>query len=471
MSVFNLATVEPHAYVYRTFFQAQMNVGCEPRKLIFGETNYSFFSERPVPACSLKSIIRGDVMPKIVHPICCGIDVHKSFVVACIATTDEMLVTTYKRKRFSTFADDLRRLAAWLAQHNCKDVCMESTGKYWIPVWNVLESTCKLVLAHPKYLKAIKGKKTDKRDAKWIADIFKHDLLNGSFIPPADIRQLRDLVRYHCKLTNYTTGEKNRAQNCLTVSNIKLDDVFSDVFGKAASAITARLLESNERFDVRPYLTKNIKATPEEIQAAVDGEMCVNQAEKLRIIRSHMDSLALCKLNLESAILTIAEKFLSQINLVLTVPAIQTFSAIAIIGEIGVDMSVFPTSRHLCSWAGLTPQNDQGAGKKKTTRISRAGAYIKPLLVQCANSAIRSKQHPEIANRYHAIKKRRGHKKAIIAIARMLLTAIYNILKKSEPYNAELYRQSDKPPIQREVTVEQAIFILQRQGYLVTSTS
>jgi len=155
------------------------------------------------------------------------------------------------------------------------------------------------------------------------------------------------------------------------------------------------------------------------------------------------------------------------VSLVSTVPGIQSFSSIAIIGEIGVDMSVFETSRHLCSWAGLAPQNDQSAGKKKTTRISRAGVYIKPLLVQCALAAIKSNKHPEIKNRYQAIKKRRGHKKAIIAVARILLTAIYNFLKKSEPYNADLYRQSDKPPIQREVSVEQAIFIIQRQGYLV----
>jgi len=261
--------------------------------------------------------------------------------------------------------NDLRRLAKWLADNNCRDVCMESTGKYWIPVWNVLESTCDLVLSHPKYLKAIKGKKTDKRDAKWIADIFKHDLLNGSFIPPAEIRQLRDLVRYHTKLTNYTTGEKNRAQNCLTVSNIKLDDVFSDVFGKSASAITSRILESNKPFDVAPFVDGRCKTPIEQIQAALDGMMCAEQAEKLRIIRSHMDSLALCKAKLESEILSVAEQFLPQINLVTTVPGIQSFSAVAIIGEIGADMSVFETSRHLCSWAGLAPQNDNNTGKKK----------------------------------------------------------------------------------------------------------
>ena len=408
-------------------------------------------------------------MLKIVYPICCGMDVHKSFVVACIATTNDHGVTNYKSKRFSTFTGDLRRCADWLSENNCKDVCMESTGKYWIPIYNILEHTCNIVLAHPKYVKAIRGKKTDKRDAKWIADIFKHDLVSGSFIPPADIRQLRDLVRYHWKLTNFNVGEKNRAQNCLTVSNIKLDDVFSDVFGKAASAITTRLLESNEPFDVKPYLTKNIKKPIEQIQAAVDGEMCAEQAEKLRIIRSHMDSLELCKLNLESLILSTAEKYIPQLNLVMTAPGIQSFAAIGIISEIGVDMSVFPTSKHLCSWAGLTPQNNESAGKKKTTRISRAGAYIKPLLVQCALCAIRTKQFPEVRNRYLALKKRRGHKKAIIAIARMLLTAIYNILKWNEVYNSELYRKADRPPAHREVSVEEAIFILQRQGYLVTA--
>ena len=410
-------------------------------------------------------------MLKIVYPICCGMDVHKSFVYACIASTNEQGVTTYKSKRFSTFTRDLRFCASWLAENNCKDVCMESTGKYWIPIYNILEPTCNIVLAHPKYVKAIKGKKTDKKDAKWIADIFKHDLVSGSFIPPADIRQLRDLMRYRWKLTNFNVGEKNRAQNCLTVSNIKLDDVFSDVFGKASTNLINRLLENpTEKItDVSFFRTKGMKASDEEVLAAVDGEICPEQAEKLRIIRSHMDSLELCRLNTESLILSVAEKYTPQINLVSTVPGIQTFAAIGIISEIGVDMSVFPTSKHLCSWVGLTPQNNESAGKKKTTRISRAGDYIKPLLVQCALAAIKSKNNPEIRNRYLNIKKRRGHKKAIIAIARMLLTAIYNILKKNEPYNSELYAHcNNTPPEHRAVSVEEAIFILQRQGYLVT---
>lgn len=408
-------------------------------------------------------------MLKIVYPICCGMDVHKNFIVACIASTDAAGITTYKRRRFSTYTGDLHLCAKWLQENNCRDVCMESTGKYWIPIYNILEITCQITLAHPKYVKAIRGKKTDTKDAQWIADLFKHGLVSGSFIPTADIRQLRDLVRYRWKLTNFTTGEKNRAQNCLTVSNLKLDDVFTDVFGKTASAITDRILESSEPFDVTPFLSKRIKTPKEKVQAAVDGTMCPEQAEKLRIIRSHMENLQLCKANLESLILETAKKYLPQLELVMTVPGIQAYSAIGILAEIGVDMSVFPTSKHLCSWAGLTPQNNESAGKKKTTRISRAGAYIKPLLVQCALTVCRSSKHPEIKNRYLALKKRRGHKKAIIAIARMMLTAIYNILKKNEPYNPELYlRCNNTPPEHRAVSVEEAIFILQRQGYLVT---
>ena len=338
---------------------------------------------------------------KIVYPVCCGVDVHKSFVVACIASTDTQGVTTYKRRRFSTFTKDLRLFADWLKQNHCNDVCLESTGKYWIPVFNILEQSCKVVLAHPKYVKAIRGKKTDNRDARWIADIFKHDLVSPSFIPPHDIRQLRNLCRYDRRLVGFSVGEKNRAQNCLTVSNIKLDDVFSDVFGKSASAITEQLLlNPNGNFDVAEFVDGRCRQPKEKIQAAIDGAMCHEQAEKLKVIRSHLANLGTCRASLKSVIHSIAEQFQPQINLVLTVPGIQLDSAITIISEIGVDMSVFPTVKHLCSWAGLVPQNNQSGNKRKTTRISRAGTYLKPQLVQCALTVCNSDKHPEIKSRY-----------------------------------------------------------------------
>lgn len=410
-------------------------------------------------------------MLKIAYPVCCGIDVHKKFLVACIASTNASGVTTYKSHRFSTFTKGLRELAEWLYAASCNDVCMESTGKYWIPVFNILELTCKVVLAHPKYVKAIRGKKTDKKDAKWIADIFKHDLVSGSFIPPLVIRQLRDLMRYRYKLICLMSSEKARTQNSLTVSNIQISNVVSDTFGKSAQAIIAKILEdpSDTSFNIAPLVHRSMLSKIPELELAIDGLISPEQAEKMKIIKQHFDSLMLCKANLESIILALAEPYLHQIELVLSVPAINNpFTAIAIIAEVGVDMSVFMTSKHLCSWAGLTPQNNESAGKKKTTRISRAGAYIKPLLVQCANACVTSSKHPEVRNRYLTLRKRRGHKKAIIAVARMLLTAIYQILKKDEPYDPELYKKAVAPPKDREVSVDQAIFILQRQGYLVS---
>lgn len=397
-------------------------------------------------------------------------DVHRDFLIACIASTNSQGVTEYQSRRFSTYTGELRKLRDWLGSNGCKDVCMESTGKYWFPVHNILEETCNVVVSHPKFVKAIKGKKTDKKDAQWIADLFKHDLVRGSFIPPKDIRQLRDLCRYWVKLSSYMTGEKNRAQNCLTVSNFKLDDVFSNVFGKSASAITMQLLEHpGESFDVAPFVDCRCKTPVAQIQDAVDGAFSREQAEKLKIIRSHMDSLGKHKAELESLILGVAEAYIPQIELLLTVPGINdTFTAIRIIAEIGADMSVFETSKHLCSWAGLTPQNSESAGKKKTTRIGKSGAYLKPLLIQIAIAAGRSEKYPEIYGKKQALKKQRGAKKANVAVARRILTAIYHMFSKDEPYNPSAYAKEDKPPVVRQISQEQAFSMLARMGYVVS---
>ena len=411
---------------------------------------------------------------KIVYQTCCGIDVHKTFVVACIATTNKQGVTTYKRHRFSTFTQGLRELLQWLLDNNCKDVCMESTGKYWIPVYNVLENDCTIVLAHPKYVKAIRGKKTDKKDAKWIADLFKHDLVAGSFMPPADIRQLRDLMRYRYKLTCFMSSEKNRLQNCLTVSNIQLASVVTDTFGKSSQKILDKILENplDTSFDIEPLIHGSLKKKLPELELAIDGYITTEQAGKLKIIKKHFEDLESRKAELEELILALASPYQQELDLILTAPSFtNVFTAIGIISEIGVNMEAFPSAKHLCSWAGLTPTNNESAGKKKTVRVSKAGCYIKPLLVQCANAVVKSTKHPEIRNRYLRLRKRRGHKKAIIAIARMLLTALYNMLKNKEPYNAELYRKSDVLPVNREITVEQAIVMAQFQGYKIKSAT
>ena len=411
---------------------------------------------------------------KVVYQTCCGVDVHKSFLVATIIKTISGVEPSYQKKRFSTFNNSILQFKNWLIENQCRDVCMESTGKYWIPVYNILEKDCSIVLAHPKYVKAIRGKKTDKKDAKWIADLFKHDLVAGSFMPPAGIRQLRDLMRYRFKLTCFKSSEKNRLQNCLTVSNIQLGNVVSDTFGKSAQAILDKILENpaDTSFDLEPLVFKSLKKKLPELRDAIDGYITPEQAGKLKIIKAHYESLESRKAELEELILALAAPYQQELAILQTAPGISSdFTAIGIISEIGTNMEAFPSAKHLCSWAGLTPTNNESAGKKKSVRVSKAGCYIKPLLVQCANAVVKSSKHPEMRNRYLRLKKRRGHKKAIIAIARMLLTALYNMLKNKEPYNAELYRKSDVLPVNREITIEQAILMAQFQGYKIKSAA
>lgn len=406
---------------------------------------------------------------KIFRKNCCGLDVHKTWIFACVGITDANGRTEYKEARFSSFSRGLRELSDWLATHGCKEVCMESAGKYWIPVFNILEQTCQVTLAHPKYTKPQKGNKTDRKDARWICDLFMCDMVKPSFIPPPDIRQLRDLTRYRKKLTNMLTSEKNRALNCLTVSNLKLDDVFSDVFGKSSRSIIGHILEHpGETFDVAPFVDRHCKHPVAEIQAAVDGAVSREQAAKLRECLQHMDELEAHKKNVEEEILRLAEPHSVQLSLIRTVPGLSgdPMSAITILSEIGADMSVFPTAKNLVSWAGCCPRNDQSGGKVKSTRISRAGAYLKPILVQVANAVVKSDKFPECKERYRRLKARRGHKKAIIAICRMLLTAIWNILSKGEPYSAAGYLTDKLTEHSVVITKAQGLELLRKRGYI-----
>lgn len=348
---------------------------------------------------------------------------------------------------------------------------MESAGKYWIPVFNILEKTCLVTLAHPKYTKPQKGNKSDRKDAKWICDLFMCDMINPSFIPPPAIRSLRDLVCYRGKLTNVLTGEKNRAQNCLTVSNLKLNDVFSDVFRKSARSITEYILvHPGEPFDVAQFVDRRCKSPLSEIQAAVDGAVSPAQAVKLRQCLDHIDQLQQHRQQLEQQILLICEPFADVLRLLRTVPGFNNapMTAITVFSEIGGDMSVFPKAKNLCSWADCCPRNDQSGGKVKSTRISRAGSYLKPLLVQVVNALIHSKKHPEFGERYRRIKARRGHKKAIIAVCKMLLTAIWNILSKLVPYSPVGYLHtpySDAPS--KTLTISQGLSLLRHRDFVL----
>lgn len=306
-------------------------------------------------------------MLKIVHQICCGVDVHKKFIVATLASTDSENITTYKTKTFQTFTHDLIEFKNWLLSNNCNEMCMEITGKYWVPIYNILEDSCNITLANPKFIKSIHGKKTDKRDSIWIVDLHKHGLVRGSFIPPKQIRELRDLNRYRSKLVKFRSSEKNRIQNSLTVSNLMISSVVSDTFGKSSSAIIKYALEHPDKLDINytELLHASLLPKAEQINLSIKGSISKEQSAKMKVAFNHFDYISNCLEQLDNVISIISADYKEQISLLSSVPGITPKSAVVIISEIGVDMSKFDTSKHLCSWAGLTPQNNESAGKKK----------------------------------------------------------------------------------------------------------
>ena len=410
---------------------------------------------------------------KIVYPVCCGIDVHKSFLVATIVTVTELRTLSYRKKRFSTFNKDLGELKKWLIENNCFDVCMESTGKYWIPVFNILEPDIRVVIANPKWVRAIKGNKDDVKDSKWIGELFCFGLVRSSFIPNKDIRILREYTRYRSKLVNMRSSEKNRFQNGFTVCNIALDSVVSDMFGKSASKIADYLL-TNENPDAKHCATmlhRSLKKKADAVVESIEGfQLTEEQKFRMLQVRHHMEYLELAIELLDTKLETLTKPYAAAIKLLCTIPGMKNDSAVTIISEIGTDMSQFASSRRLCSWAGLTPGNNQTAGKKKTVKITRAGVYIKPMLVQAAHAAVKCTSQPYYKIKYENIARRRGKKRAIIAIARMILTAIYNMFCTGEVFNPSDLKQIDMPEEVKQKhlkkSINNAIDLLKKQGIL-----
>ena len=293
---------------------------------------------------------------KVTYQTCCGVDVHKSFLVATIVKTTGGIEPSYQKKRFSTFNNSILEFKQWLLDNHCHDVCMESTGKYWVPVFNLLEDKINVVIANPKWVKAVKGNKDDTKDSKWIGDLFRLGLVKGSYIPCKKVRILREYTRYRYKLVSCRSSEKNRYQNALTVCNVALDSVVSDIFGKSSTSIIDYLLEQS-----------GTSINHEEI----------NDVDKMieNMISSNPD-------------------FENAVQFLCTIPGVKRDSTITIISEIGTDMSQFSSSKRLCCWAGLTLGSNESAGKKKSVRITRAGVYLKPALVQCAHAAVKSDKSP-----------------------------------------------------------------------------
>ena len=375
---------------------------------------------------------------EVIYPKACGVDVHKSFIVAVICDSTSVK-PQYLRKRFSTFNNSLIDFRNWLLANDCQNVCMESTGKYYVPVYNALEGhISNVVVANPKWVRCIKGEKDDNKDAKWIADLFKLGIVRGSFIPNKDIRILRELTRYLYKLTNMRTSEKNRFTNALTVGNCKLDMVFSDIFGKSSSAIINTILSQNEYNDeeILKNVDKHCKSSNEDILNSISGISWQDaQKQRMNVIQEHINYLDKSIKTVKEIIDSIIAPYESAIKLLCSVPGIDRKSAITIISEIGTDMSQFSSHYRLASWAGLAPGCNESAGKKKSVKISRAGVYLKPTLVEVAHCAVKDKDNPYYANKFNVLSKRRGKKRAYIAIARKILVAIYHMLSTGELFN------------------------------------
>ena len=375
---------------------------------------------------------------EVIYKKACGIDVHKSFIVAVICDSNS-IEPKYLRKRFSTFNNSLIDFRNWLLENDCQNVCMESTGKYYVPVYNALEGhISNVVVANPKWVKCIKGEKDDNKDAKWIADLFKLGIVRHSFIPTKDIRVLRELTRYLYKLTNMRSSEKNRFTNALTVGNCKLDMVFSDIFGKSSSAIINTILSQNtfEDKDILDNVHGRCKSSHEDILNAVNGISFVDaQKQRMILIQEHIDYLNKSIQKIREIIDILVKPYEGYINFLCTIPGVDRKSAITILSEIGTNMSQFSSHYRLASWAGLAPGCNESAGKKKSVKISRAGVYLKPALVEVAHAAVTDKNCTYYANKYNVLSKRRGKKRAIIAIARKILVAIYHMLSTGEVFN------------------------------------
>lgn len=402
---------------------------------------------------------------------CAGLDVHKNMIMAAIIDTDpQTLEASYKVRKFTAMNDDILDLKDWLLENQCRDVCMESTGKYWIPVFNILEPHMNsTVLTHPKYVRAIKGKKTDKRDARWIANLFRFDIVRQSFIPQADIRAMRELSRYRLKLSYMATSEKNRYQNSMTISRVRLDIVLSNPFGKSASAIMGYLLTEDSPNDekILSLLDPRVKAEPAEILRSVHGFKILNEQKfKMNHAQSHMDLINRSIQEINDELLKIAAPYAGQISSLSTIPGISGKSALYVISEIGTDMSVFESDKHFISWCGVCPASNESNSKKHSTRCGNGGKYLKPLMVQCAHAAIKDKKNPYYAIKYNRIAKRRGKKKAIIAIVRMMLTSIYHMLKDGTSWSPCDYEEivHPKKPEKVVLNMKNVIQFLGEQG-------
>ena len=385
-----------------------------------------------------------------VYDKCCGVDVHKKLIVACFRDGSEQEI-----REFGATTRELLQMADWLKSKGCQMVAMESTASYWKPLYNILEySDLDAMVVNAQHMRAVPGRKTDVKDAEWIADLLQHGLLRASYIPDRAQREYREVVRYRKSLVDERSRELNRLQKMLEGANIKISGTISDINGKSARAILEHLL-SGQRFDEATYdemkskkvIAQNLKASKEAIIDDLNGVMSDIQRRMMRELLKHVDELNEHIHNLDDEIdrlMTQEEKEASEA--IQAIPGIGKTSADAIISVIGTDMSRFPTAAHISSWGRICPANNESAGKRKTGRLMPGNSFLRRTLILCAHSAAKN-----VGSYFHAqfmrISARRGKKRAYVAVAHSILIAIYYVLKENVPFKdlgANYYNQFNK---------------------------
>jgi transposase len=367
---------------------------------------------------------------RVVHPICCGLDVHKESVSACVIFPDSNGEEQHEIKVFGTFTDDLKLLRQWLLDHECPVVAMESTGVYWRPVHNVLEQTVQVVLANARNMKNVSGRKTDIGDSRWIAGLLRHGLLNASFIPPRTVRQWRELTRLRKKYVQSVGDYRKRTHKLFESANIKIDSVVSDLFGVTGRNLMKLLIVDRELTltDIEACIRGKLKGKEVELFRSIQGFFMGHHRFILKTLLGTIANLEGQIEALDQQIRSLMKDQSDLLERMKKAPGISDVSACDILAEIGPTLDSFPTDTALVSWSGLCPGNNESAGKRKSGRSPVRKHHLKTIMIEVAWAAIK-KKGSYFKDKYYRIKARRGAKKAIVAVAHRILLGVYHVIK------------------------------------------
>jgi transposase len=372
---------------------------------------------------------------QVVHTRCCGLDVHQKSVVACLLLTDPDGTVHREVQTFGTMTADLLALNDWLDARQIAQVAMESTGVYWRPVFNLLEAEHEIILVNAQHIKAVPGRKTDVKDAEWLADLLRHGLLRASFIPPAAVRDLRELTRYRQALVHARTQEVNRLHKHLESANLKLGAVATDILGKSGREMLEAILAGEQRPETLAELARGrLRAKLPQLRQALEGRVRAPHRVLIRHVLAHIDFIEEQLAQLTTEIGAALTPFDGAVAVLETIPCIGHTAAVAIIAELGTDMSRFPSAKHLASWAGVCPGNRQSAGKRLGGRTTGGNPWLRAILGEVAWSIARTSSS-YLAAQYHRFARRSGKHKAIVAVCHSLLVIIYHMLGTQSPYH------------------------------------